>query len=132
MLLFDFYLAYSDHYPPEEFEDSSLFNFDLEGWRNLCVTAKEGFQSTKLKFFDNYVPEARAFQLEYSNREETTLAVPCPTLPLLIVHIDSAGLLMSSVIHSPPINEYDDRNSKREFQIIIVIYLLKTCTYWVS
>jgi len=112
-------LHYIDHDFAEKFANDSLSETDLENRRNLCIAAKENFESTEVIFFDNYVPEPYAFELEYSDRKETTLAIPCPTLPLLLVHNHRDGLLMSSLIQTSSINQYYIRNLDRKFYSLI-------------
>ena len=75
MVFFLMYFSSSiDHYSTANIGDNSLLDTDLENRRILCVTAGQSFKSTKLRYYDHYVPRVRAYELNYSDRGKIT---PC-------------------------------------------------------
>jgi len=68
--------------------------------RYLCTDAAEYVK--ELKFFDNYVPEARTYELQFPDRKELTIGIMCPVVPpTFLYQEDSLSPLKMAFIKSP-------------------------------
>ena len=74
---------------------------NLEDRRSLCTTAIANIQFT---YFSNHVPEARAYELEFAEKEtkDITVGILCPVVPIVLIHQKDESSPLVRISIKPP------------------------------
>ena len=90
----------------EELKETYLAKLDIENRKHLCNAAQK--YTPRLYFRDHYVAEAQLYEFEYTSGEtETSVAIPCPTLPQLYVSRGNSDKEVKLVLLQSFIDDYE-------------------------